>query len=71
MEGQVVLEVPQADVSTDSSTAPVEPLDIDKLLRSRSRIKLRDGRKLCFASYGIPRYSSKRARKTLLYFHGW
>ncbi|GAB4820185.1 hypothetical protein N2152v2_007231 [Parachlorella kessleri] len=71
MEGQVELEVPQAGVSTDSSIAPVEALDIDKLLRSRSRIKLRDGRKLCFASYGVPRYSPKLARKTLLYFHGW
>jgi hypothetical protein len=46
-------------------------VDIQQLLQSRSRIRLKDGRKLCFTFYGHPRNSPRPPTKILLYFHGW
>lgn len=47
------------------------PVDIEELLKTRKRIRLTDGRKLCYTLYGHPFNSPEPPKKVALYFHGW
>lgn len=62
-------------MQTASSMGPqlagVESQPLEELLRVRSRVRLPDGRRLCYRFWGHPLNSPQRAKRTILYMHGW